>query len=71
MNYRFRYKGGVFYFRNTISPMETVVTEAPTKEKAISNIKFQLKNRFKLEPYAKLDIDNSKVEQLAVVVKRH
>ena len=64
MKYRFRYKGGVYYFRNTISPMETVITEASTKEKAISNIKFQLKTRFKLEPWAKLDIDNSKVKKL-------
>lgn len=64
MNYRFRYKGGVFYFRNTLSPMETVVTEAPSKEKAISNIKFQLKTKFQLEPWVKLDIDNSKVEKL-------
>lgn len=44
--------------------MERVITEAPSKEKAISNIKFQLKNRFKLEPWAKLDIDNFKVMQL-------
>lgn len=64
MNYRFCYEGGVYYFRKTISPMERVIIEAPSKEKAISNIKFQLKNRFKLEPWAKLDIDNSKVKQL-------
>lgn len=64
MKYRFRYKSGVYYFRSTISPMETVITEASTKEKAISNIKFQLKTRFNLEPWAKLDIDNSKVEKL-------
>lgn len=64
MTYRFCYVGGVYYFRKTISSMERVITEAPSKEKAISNIKFQLKNRFKLEPWAKLDIDNSKVKQL-------
>lgn len=64
MKYRFRYRGAIYHFRNTISPMETVITEASTKEKAISNIKFQLKTKFKLEPWAKLDIDNSKVEKL-------
>ena len=44
--------------------METVITEASTKEKTISNIKFQLKTKFKLEPWVKLDIDDSKVEKL-------
>lgn len=39
MKYRFRYKGAVYHFRNTISPMETVITEASTKKKpsVISN----------------------------------
>lgn len=59
---KYSYVGGAFYFRNTLSSKESVSTMAVSKEKAVSNIKYQLKQKFDLPPYAKLDIDISKVK---------
>lgn len=60
---RFQYKGPAWAFDTNLGTVD-ITTEAPSRAKAISNIKFRAKQQFNMMPTLALSIDEQKVEEL-------
>lgn len=61
---RFYYKGPVMEFEKIISNNWSGFTEAPSKSKALNNLKFRFKKEMKLEAYAKISLDEKYIKEI-------
>lgn len=61
---KYIYKGPVYRFENCVIDKWVAITQAPTKEKALSNLQFRAKAELQLTKYAKIRLVKHCLEEV-------